>query len=787
MKWVVHELALQLPLGLIVVTLLLSVGCACLMRTRSAAHRQKIGELTIAGVLMWILLAALPIPRLWPAASSRGTSALKAASAGFAETAEAAIRVDAPAASTQHGFVSQMDNAKIERANSPEDAGGLGSASVPVNVELSDALRHGRENGPASASGGEKSAASDGATRRQATGIAAVSTAGSHGPAEAEAELGWLGRAAGVFYLGAAAIAAGWLVAGHILLIRERLTAESPSPWLYRILQSATEQWRGPLPRLLVSRRCARPLACGIWRPMILVPERMCRIENREQLKTVLLHELAHIRRGDALGNLLFEIAFPLLLAHPLYWWLRGQTRLAAELVADDWAAQHAGKEIYIMELVRLARSSTAGPVLVMSATSVFTSPSQFYRRMQMLLARENQLATRTSRRWRFGSLIGLATCVALATALAGTGPAIGDQPEKPKADEPRAVSDAPRPEARSSAEATPFGNALPAAGNQPGGPGAGPVPVGLPDYPPVTEPIRSTTTPFASQSTPPPKPTEVSPGSQAAPTAPLAAPAPVQLTLAEVKADNPAAIADEIKSLQLRLQQLLATQAAQSRKATAFEQYSRIDGAAAGTPTPENIRRPRLIQIFKTMKDVDGTTWSDTYELKPDGTIGRLMETHRLATTADDHRDSPSVGTGVLGTASIPVKAAQEISPTASDRPLDLVSLATNYSDAVSAVEMAKVHLSTVEKSVASNTDPEGVLLAARAMVQAAERKQHLLHRIVDVALASASQQLNRSVALHAQGALAAEALTEVQSRVDVLHEILNTGGDGAETLRKN
>ena len=64
-------------------------------------------------------------------------------------------------------------------------------------------------------------------------------------------------------------------------------------------------------------------------------------------------------------GNLLFELAFPLLFFHPLYWWLRAEVRMAAELVADDWAAGQTGKEVYVAELVALARGSEPAAAVV--------------------------------------------------------------------------------------------------------------------------------------------------------------------------------------------------------------------------------------------------------------------------------------------------------------------------------------------------------------------------------------------------------------------------------------
>jgi len=47
-------------------TLLLLLGCGGVVLCKSPVHRQRIAELTIAGVLGWIVLALFPLPRLLP-------------------------------------------------------------------------------------------------------------------------------------------------------------------------------------------------------------------------------------------------------------------------------------------------------------------------------------------------------------------------------------------------------------------------------------------------------------------------------------------------------------------------------------------------------------------------------------------------------------------------------------------------------------------------------------------------------------------------------------------------
>ncbi|MGE0607594.1 MAG: M56 family metallopeptidase [Pirellulales bacterium] len=200
-----------------------------------------------------------------------------------------------------------------------------------------------------------------------------------------------------------------WLAFGQCILWRMIHRAATPPRWLERLLYELCGE--GARPRLLVSGHCPRPVTFGLWRPTIVLPRSCCLVERRSQLAHVLRHELGHIRQRDAWGQALFNIALPLLFWNPLYWLLRGRARLCRELLADDWAAGQSDKETYARELVSLivgrGRFAQAG----LSVSGVFRTSTEFYRRMTMLLEREQVLERHVGLQWRLGAatLAGLA------------------------------------------------------------------------------------------------------------------------------------------------------------------------------------------------------------------------------------------------------------------------------------------------------------------------------------------------------------------------------------------
>jgi beta-lactamase regulating signal transducer with metallopeptidase domain len=606
-------------------------------------------------------------------------------------------------------------------------------------------------------------------------------------------------------YLAIGIVAAGWLLVGHVVLIVERFMAKSPPTWLFRLLQSVAADRRGQPPQLLISLRCRRPVAWGIWRPVVMLPEPLCRIQNRAQLKSVLLHELSHIRRGDAWGNLLFEMAIPLLFGHPLFWWLRAQSRMSSELIADDWAALHAGKETYVSELVALARSSAARWLPMASATSVLSSQSQFYRRMKMLLSRETPLVTKVSRFWKIGSLVGLSVSVAIASALVGVGPAVGQQPAAPIAPVPlstpatiaaspagsnNAASSAPVPVATPAAE----GAATTASGNYAA---------------PAVEPanaLPSTATTAAAPQTPSPAVgTPATPGN-----APIARWSVLQLTQTTPSADE-ASIDAEIRKLQEEIK-LLQLKSAALRAYSTFAQSGSVAKAQTVAEPPRNsaapqnriepsqaaesalpspapmaeptpaYRVPKEIRTVRIVKDNAGDGAGkvlQTYELTPDNRLGKLIESHPLVGNPFG-RDEESPAPQAPGVRGLALPITEDPSLTAA-RPLDLVALATSYADAVGAVDQAKAKLSEAERIAAKSESEAEEVASAKVTLQSAERKAALLRRIAEIATASARQTLKRSESLHASGAFSGESLADVQSRVEILEHILNLGQSGS------
>ena len=140
-----------------------------------------------------------------------------------------------------------------------------------------------------------------------------------------------------------------------------RAAARAPeAPAFVRELLPATRA------RIVIGDDAIGPHVVGILRPLIVIPRSL--LADRTLLQAALLHELAHVRRLDALGRLV-ELA-----AVAMFWWLpvvrlaRRRLDSAREAACDAWALSESGvtAPAYARLLLEMSRLGTAAaPALV--------------------------------------------------------------------------------------------------------------------------------------------------------------------------------------------------------------------------------------------------------------------------------------------------------------------------------------------------------------------------------------------------------------------------------------
>ena len=123
------------------------------------------------------------------------------------------------------------------------------------------------------------------------------------------------------------------------------------------------------LPKLRLSPRADGPLLAGIGRPTIVLPNRVEESFDESELRLVLAHELAHLKRRDLLWNWLPTIVGWLFWFHPLVWLMKRGWSEAQEAACDEMLIQNhvARPAEYGRLLLKLAagRPQQAGAALM--------------------------------------------------------------------------------------------------------------------------------------------------------------------------------------------------------------------------------------------------------------------------------------------------------------------------------------------------------------------------------------------------------------------------------------
>jgi beta-lactamase regulating signal transducer with metallopeptidase domain len=110
------------------------------------------------------------------------------------------------------------------------------------------------------------------------------------------------------------------------------------------------------------------PAVIGWFRPIVFLPIIAVTGLSEEQLRLVIAHELAHIRRYDAFVNVFQICGETLLFYHPAVWWLNRQIRAEREHCCDEMAVATCGNAVEYARALTLMEEWRSAPTLAMAA-----------------------------------------------------------------------------------------------------------------------------------------------------------------------------------------------------------------------------------------------------------------------------------------------------------------------------------------------------------------------------------------------------------------------------------
>ncbi|MGB2864731.1 MAG: M56 family metallopeptidase [Sedimentisphaerales bacterium] len=132
------------------------------------------------------------------------------------------------------------------------------------------------------------------------------------------------------------------------------------------------------------------PAVCGLFKPIILMPAALLKKLSREKLKAVMIHELAHVKRGDAWVNLLQTILQIVYFYNPLVWIANAMIRRAREQAVDEMVLVTLRPETknYSNMLIDIAEMAFWRPNFSLRIIGVVESKKALERRINHMLTR---------------------------------------------------------------------------------------------------------------------------------------------------------------------------------------------------------------------------------------------------------------------------------------------------------------------------------------------------------------------------------------------------------------
>jgi hypothetical protein len=174
---------------------------------------------------------------------------------------------------------------------------------------------------------------------------------------------------------------------------------------------------------LRTSATVGAPVLYGLRRPTILLPEGWVESLSPEDLRALLAHEVAHVKRRDFLANFFQRLVEIPLFFHPGAWVASRRIALAREELADAWALGNG------VDPDSYARSLTAAAERVrkpmgLASVGVVEGRSTLLRRVEAIMS------TRSGRRVGVGPLVALGVLMlaaSVALLAVEVGVAVGD------------------------------------------------------------------------------------------------------------------------------------------------------------------------------------------------------------------------------------------------------------------------------------------------------------------------------------------------------------------------
>ena len=190
-------------------------------------------------------------------------------------------------------------------------------------------------------------------------------------------------------------ITIAWLIGTLVFTTRHIVGWVNMKRWLGKAMPAPAE-WQEKIAvmaaglnldrefRLLTTVQSSVPFVFGTIKPVVLFPLCYFTQLTHAQIESVLMHELAHIRRHDFLCNCIQLTIESLMFYHPAVWILSKKLRLQREYACDDIVKGNVpDQKVYLEALYQVAAMAVPSPA---TSISLINNQSELVMRVKRML-----------------------------------------------------------------------------------------------------------------------------------------------------------------------------------------------------------------------------------------------------------------------------------------------------------------------------------------------------------------------------------------------------------------
>lgn len=194
-------------------------------------------------------------------------------------------------------------------------------------------------------------------------------------------------------------VATAWLIGSlttlAVMMSRGRRFAEllgygrpAPDGLQREVARLARRIGLASCPEVLLLPGRVAPMVWGMGRGRLLLPQELLDRLDDEGRQALLVHELAHLRRGDHRLRLFEALATALYWWNPVVWWARHELREAEEQCCDAWVlwALPRSARDYALTLVETVDFLSESPAPLPTLASGFGPGDDLRRRVTMIM-----------------------------------------------------------------------------------------------------------------------------------------------------------------------------------------------------------------------------------------------------------------------------------------------------------------------------------------------------------------------------------------------------------------